>query len=987
MTLVFGSTELAIAAVLASYMAGLALGASLIGRFLKTIKKPIKLYAVLEVLIAVSALLVPFLLDWVSSLYHFIYASNELTSVNRGFAIIYLLGSFFVLLIPTTLMGATLPILSRFIVKSGNNIGNKIGSLYSINTFGACLGALFSAFIFLPQYGLQITVYIAVAINTIIFVVGIVMFQNKSVDKDINEYPQQAKTVNKWILIVMLISGLVSLAYEVLWTRLLSQILGGSVYSFGVMLFIFLLGIALGAAIGSWLCKKSKPIYLFIVVQIGIALSFLMSMYFADYLVNIAMSTDFGSIEFVLDGLFIGALTLLPGALFIGATFPLAIFIAAKDYRTSGELAARIYSWNTVGAIFGAILMGFYLLPNFGFAISTKILFSISVTIAIITVLMTIKSTKLIVFCASLLVINFWLPMNDPIKLLRTSALSHKIQEGEIKYFGIGSSATVMLVNQGQDMRLLSNGLPESSIQIQGARIGSYHLANWLSMLPVLSYPKAETMLVIGLGAGITVKAVPDSIQQIDVVELEQEVIKANQMMSSYRGTDPLKDSRVKLYKNDARNALINSQQKFDIIVSQPSHPWTVGASNLYTQEFFSLVKNRLNKNGKFVQWIGMNFVDVKLLKSLLATLNKEFDFVELYQPLSKGGLIFLASNNPIQIDSTLFKNSIMLDNMNLLGVSNFQDFKIFKRMDAISTKALSKDAEISTDFRNILKIQSPKIINKSLDVKTLTAFIGEQDPLIKEINGEKGYSIISRLLLEKGFDRALLLADSVSNTSYKKVLKAIILDAQLPNKQNYRNLLQMMSHGQHSEEIFYYLMMNRLSAVKQEQLPRVIIEFLDSNPKAKNLYLAWRLYQSNKWNQLKALDPQLNLINETDVAYSFVYRLKMGWRVQSNIAADNRQGLKMIENQMAINPKIMLIKMRIIIAVKLNLMDEALASIYELINISANNVVKNPKLDQSIKQYILTYENQLNKNKNQASLKRHQQKLQQLKNYYLLNN
>jgi spermidine synthase len=256
---------------------------------------------------------------------------------------------------------------------------------------------------------------------------------------------------------------------------------------------------------------------------------------------------------------------------------------------------------------------------------SSQLLASISVLLSIIVLVVAFRNMKLLLLLSLCLSLIWITPQKNPYQLLKFSVLGQRQQVGEVEFLGIGESATVMLLNQKGEMRLLTNGLPESAIQINGSRKSKFFLAHWLSMLPVLLYQQAKDMLIIGLGAGITLSAVPTSIESIDVVELEQQVIEANKSKSSWRGVDPLTDPRLKLHNNDARSALRNSSQNFDIIVSQPSHPWTAGSSSLYSREFFALVKSRLRSKGVFVQWIGMKFVDSSLLNTLMATLNTEF--------------------------------------------------------------------------------------------------------------------------------------------------------------------------------------------------------------------------------------------------------------------------------------------------------------------------------------------------------------------------
>lgn len=933
LALVFGSTELAIAAVLASYMAGLALGASVASIYVNRIRKPVLVYAIIEILIAISALAIPFLLDLVKHTYSAFYITPEITSISPKFAIMYVLGSFLVLLIPTTLMGATLPLLSKYIVKTNNNIGGKIGALYATNTFGACLGALISAFVLLPKFGLSATIYIAVAINAFIFISGVLLFNKKSVEIDRINTVNSAQLNNIWMLVIMLFSGVVSLASEVMWARLLSQVLGSSVYSFGVMLFVFLFGIALGAAIGSWLCKKFNSINMFVIVQIGIGLSFFISFYHADYLTQLPLQHDFGSLSFVYEGLFLGLLTLLPGALFIGTTFPLAVNICVNNYQQSGLVSAKVYTWNTIGAIFGAMLMGFYLLPQWGFATSAKILFSISLILALITALKSSKPIILTSFVSIVMLAVLLTPLSAPMQLLKYTVLGSKVQKGDVEYFGIGESTTVMLLDHGADMRLLTNGLPESSIQMQGSRVGNYFLANWLSMLPTLANQQAEDMLIVGLGAGLTLKATPKLIKNIDVVELEPEVILANKKMSEFRGVDPLKDPRVRIHHNDARNALNNSSKKFDIIVSQPSHPWTAGAANLYTQEFFALVNSRLNENGKFIQWIGMRFVDDELLKSLLATLNSEFEYVELYQPLSRGGLVFLASNIPINLDEKAFKNRQNKAQWSEIGITSWQEFQVAKRIDSNTSKKLSANIETSTDYYNILKIRSPKILKNSLNLKSLNKLVGDNDHLIKKMNTNENFVIIRELLRQRDLTRANKLVSHIENKNHRNILNAIIADKVNNNKATQNRLLKLLSLGIKTDEILYFLLTRNLNSLAKGKLPNKVQQQLKTNEIAQQLANGWRLLQLNKWQQLQYLEPLLESIDRKHPAYKLATLLRIGWRCLSNNVNDLQTALTMIDSQLAVNNEIELLNRRFNVSLKLKDYHTAIASIYELIS------------------------------------------------------
>ncbi|MEE4379416.1 MAG: fused MFS/spermidine synthase, partial [Candidatus Competibacteraceae bacterium] len=288
LALVFGTSELAIAAVLAAYMAGLASGASIAGRWIERIRRPLLVYALLELGIALTALAVPTALQAASRLQIGLLGGLDLAAQgawNSG--LFYLLAAFLILLIPTALMGATLPLLIRHAVREDKQIGPRVGQLYMINTLGAALGALLAAFVLLPNFGLGATVWVAVVINGLVFLLAVLLEHRKSSTpvpvRHIQATAGPTQQPIHWILPAMLASGFVSLSYEVLWTRLLSHLLGGSIYAFGTMLATFLIGISLGAAIAARLASNPMRARCgFAIAQLGCAALFALGLSVAE---------------------------------------------------------------------------------------------------------------------------------------------------------------------------------------------------------------------------------------------------------------------------------------------------------------------------------------------------------------------------------------------------------------------------------------------------------------------------------------------------------------------------------------------------------------------------------------------------------------------------------------------------------------------------------------------------------------------------------
>ncbi|HEU4430862.1 MAG TPA: fused MFS/spermidine synthase, partial [Myxococcota bacterium] len=361
---VFGTSELAVATVLAAYMAGLASGAALAGRFAPRVARPVLAYGLLELGVALSALAVPYLVRGASALLLAAFGGQPgLPDARAGaISLFYFASSFAIVMIPTLFMGATLPLLARHAVRSDAELGPRIAWLYAINTAGAVAGTLCTAFVLLDGLGLRGTVFVAVALNALVFAVAALLARIAPLAAPAAASAAAARGP-RWVLPLIALSGVVSFSYEVLWTRLLSHRLGASVYAFATMLGSFLLGIALGSALASRLAKTAeRAAGGFAFAQLGIAALSLLAFAAADRLPlalgeNVALLPNAGA-AFAL---------LLPAALCIGATYPLAVRIHAGGADDASSASARVYAWNTAGSIAGALGAAYWALPALGF--------------------------------------------------------------------------------------------------------------------------------------------------------------------------------------------------------------------------------------------------------------------------------------------------------------------------------------------------------------------------------------------------------------------------------------------------------------------------------------------------------------------------------------------------------------------------------------------------------------------------------------------
>src|SRR6186713_635751 len=381
--IVFGTSELAVATVLAAYMGGLALGALLAERFLPRVTRPVLTYALLELGIAGSAVIVvPLLLVAANLALQAMFGGQPSPpdSDHAGTTIFYLLSAFVALALPTTLMGATLPMLARYAVAEEAQIGRRIGILYAMNTAGAVAGALLTAFVLLPELGLERTIWFGAVLNGIVFLLAVGLARRVPVEKPGVGYeldvprppppspPQRPHSFRQfpgpaWVLPLMLLAGAVAFFQEVLWARMLAHVVGSSIYAFGVMVASFLTGIAIGGALGAAVARHRERAAL----ALALALIFAAIAAAAAYLnlesllpktAGLLSATAADSGWRVPNALFAGVL-LLPMTLAIGMTYPLAVRVLASDTADAAPASARVYAWNTVGAIVGSLAAGF----------------------------------------------------------------------------------------------------------------------------------------------------------------------------------------------------------------------------------------------------------------------------------------------------------------------------------------------------------------------------------------------------------------------------------------------------------------------------------------------------------------------------------------------------------------------------------------------------------------------------------------------------
>ena len=892
LSVVFGTSELAVATILAAYMAGLALGAAIAARVMHRIRRPILVYGVLEATIAISAIAVPFLLQLAGFIYAAIFGGlpHPPDASGIGQSMFYLVVTFVVLAIPTTCMGATLPMVTRYAVHKDEDVGPRIGLLYSINTAGAIAGTLAAAFLLLPALGLWETILVGAAINLIVFVVAALIAKSVATESARSGDPGSVFgwRPESWILPIILLSGFASFAYEVLWTRLLSHVLGGSVVAFATMLASFLSGIAIGSAVASRIATTRATAQLgFIVSEIGIAVTCVVIYLTLDQFIPPTAG--------LLGNVSIAIALLLPATLFIGATFPFAVRILCADESEASVASARVYAWNTVGAIVGAVVAGFVLIPMLKYEGAIKVVVAINIALAFAAAFAVPprRVTFAIGSAAAFVVLLVGFSPSSPESLLRVSPLND-LRSGDIRYYDVGRSATVLMLERDGYLYLRTNGLSEAATDLKGAP-PSKHTQRLLATLPVLARPDTKSMLIVGFGGGVVAEDLPATLAEIDIVELEPKVLAANRSISADRNIDPLQDPRINVIINDARNALRLTDKRYDAIVSQPSHPWTAGASHLYTSEFMNLVRSRLNSDGVFLQWMNTQFVSEPLLKSFAATLLHVFPHVRAYQ-FDANILFFLASESEIDPEAQILATGEPFkshpEEFKRKGIGSVNDLVAALAWDETGLIQLAADAPLITDDDNRMAMQSAAAFEGSaLPYSRLQELIGQYGILfdaMSDIHQRMSAAIdfvyvFDRLEMTRARDLSMSLADTLaeSDNPTSLLLRAKILQMQGQGPRADRLLLVALESEPGNPIASYLLLKNRGDAVLDGSLPERLMPYADNLTDVASAVLeSMELAERRDLSLARNNDALLARAEAQDQWYLNAAKLRADWRI-----------------------------------------------------------------------------------------------------------
>lgn len=942
--LVFGTTEIAVTLVLAVYMTGLGLGAWLVQRILPFIDRPILAYATLELLIAASAAeLVPELIpasDWLLRSLNGHQASPPGGDPLGWVSFVYVGGAFAALAIPTLCMGATLPLLTREVVENDRQTGHRVGLLFTFNTVGAMAGALAGVYWLLPNLGLTRTIWSAAAANVLAAGLALTVVRRRPPRRRAGFSAAWAAASRAsfsrppapvWILPLMFISGGVALFHEVLWTRLLTHVLGSSLHAFGIMLASFLGGLACGAAAGSALAgDRRSAVAGFAISQMACALAAAS----AYILVNRLLPDTSGMVSSTL----LAATILVPIAFFSGATFPLAVRILARRTEDAAPAAARVYAWNTFGAVIGALAGGFVLIPALRFEGSIQLAVAVSAALALGAALLLQRTSRglsiSVGIMAVAIVATFW--PSVPMALLRASPLQIN-NAGRMLYYGIGRSASVVVLEQNGALAFRTNGLPEALVEMQGTA-PKVSGEKWLVPLAILARPDTGSLLLVGYGGGVVLDDVPPSVKRIDVIEIEPCVIDANVATRKLRKHDPLTDQRLNIIINDARAALNLTDRRYDAIVSQPSHPWTAAASHLYTREFLLQSRAHLTDNGVFVQWMNVSFIDESLLRSFAATVLDVFPDARLYRP-DPFTLVFVATKGPDR------NRPVSGESFPRFGINTPEDVFVALAADGQSLRQLSRGAPLITDDRNRMATAGAYQTGQSLTPAAADGLLAPYDPLrlvsSRPFELQPGY-VARRLATLPGMhpsarSRLDTLAgglDPGSQSGYEVNAVRLMVDGARDAAQDL--LQQGLARYPDDDQLrFEYIKPWLTRLARGTATKEVTAQASKLTGSADAVVRGTALASQRRWADLRALDDSLGEARWSDPWKLDAILLQVQWRCQEEGADDVRhhrgdEALAMIDEAVAAQPAIVLYALRVQSALAAHRKDAIVESIWE---------------------------------------------------------
>jgi spermidine synthase len=680
--LTFGSTTYSITAVLAAFMAGLGLGSYLIGRRVDRARMDgVRIYAYLELGVGLYALASLPLLSGVEQIYAAVQGGLQLG--QWGAAMLKLVLAFPVLAFPAALMGGTLPSLTRALCRSRGDLHVTVSGLYGINTVGAALGTALAGLWLIEHLGIWQSMVLAALVNLSIaaLVLGRLHSERPREESPAPEPPPEAPAPAAGELklrehlrspavlfcaVTVMLTGFLSMLYEIVWTRMISLTVGSSAYAFTIVLALFLLGLAAGALFYSRAARRAAPtVFGLTLLLLGLALWVTLTLslipLLPELMIRLAQIPGAGYLRLLSFEIVLAGILLFVPTLILGAALPMSIGIISRALGQVGRDVGGVYLTNTLGAILGSVLTGFVLIPLLGS--QRSLMLGVLLNLAPVCFGMLAFGghpiRRAVGLCGALAVLGVcllqpsWPPAVfdsglgsrlDALAARGPLDLARRLERApsRLRFLEEGVNATVSVREFPNQLTLLVNGKPDASTG------GDMSTQAMLGAIPLLAHPRPTEVAVIGFGSGVTAHVATffREVEKVDVIEIERAVLRAAPLFQPVNGGVEA-HSKVRVILDDARSQLLTSKQRYDVIISEPSNPWMAGVANLFSKDYYALARRRLKPGGIFGQWLQLYRIDSAAVAMIFRTVLESFPEVEIWHS-DPHNLILLGSERPI---------------------------------------------------------------------------------------------------------------------------------------------------------------------------------------------------------------------------------------------------------------------------------------------------------------------------------------------------
>lgn len=738
-----GNSTYAQSILLGTFMGGLAIGSWYWGKKADSARNALRTFGVLEILIAIYCFFYQPIFNGLNSLFTIFVSGYELDSDSTTVFLARLFVSCIAILPPTILMGGTLPILVRYFSNKLQDVGRNISILYFLNSLGAVIGTVLAGFYLLEWFGLQWTTFTGAFMDLSVGGVSLWFAGKINLTTELETAENDKKLIkvdnyqSKVVVAIAAISGFCAMGYEVIWLRLLIPVLSSSTYSFTIILASFITGITIGSFVIYKYGPKIKNPFLYLgLFQLFIVLAIQFSLPFYERLPFLIWNSvgdpdtntvSYGSYLFT--QLFYVFLLLIVPTIFMGMSLPLATRLAVKKVNDTGAIVGKVFAFNTLGTVAGSLFVGLVLIPALGIMSSLNALLVLNITLVILVFRHKESSSRInkivavsLIFLSTLIHIStmknsswmYTIMLSEaPRKINRIAPpknfnefLKKSKNHEKIHFYKEGPNGTFVVAENNGEIYLFTNGKGDANSK------GDLRTQVSLGLTPVILHESPDSIFVIGFGAGTTIGNAMSHprVKYGEVAEISKEVVTASKYFEEINAK-PLSRENLNVITDDGVSALRLSPHKFDVIISQPSNPWSAGVGNLFTTEFFQSCKEKLRPGGMVAQWFNLYEMDEKSLKLILRTVLSEFEHINLWH-IGSADILMICSNDPIPNNIERIKKSYNMSSEELKKIDIYS-FGAFLSQEFIGSEnnliTYAGEGPLNTEDHPLLEHWAPR--------------------------------------------------------------------------------------------------------------------------------------------------------------------------------------------------------------------------------------------------------------------------------------